>query len=339
MDWGMLGHQWAVNLLRGNLARGRMRHAYLFIGPEGVGRRTLAIRMVQALNCIRQPAPGEPCGECHTCDRIARMEYPDLAIVQAERRGGTLKVDQVRDLQRSLALAPYEGRYRVALLLRFEEAHRSASNALLKTLEEPPPQVVMLLTANNVERLLPTIVSRCEVIRLRPVPLETVVQGLHTTWKIPQKKAENLAHISGGRPGYAIRLFQNPEHMTQRLTWIEEQYHLINASRVERFDYIDPLYKDKERLRSILLVWISLWRDVLLAATGAPTPITNLDQTRQVESLAERFGLDTARKFILSLERTINLLERNVNPRLVVEILMLDMPYSDMAIEFTPSSG
>lgn len=338
MDWGLLGHKWAVNLLSENIAQRRMRHAYLFTGPEGIGRRTLALRVVQALNCVRQPVPGESCGECHTCKRIERMEYPDLSIVQAERQGGTLKVDQVRDLQHSLALAPYEADYRVALLLRFEEAHLSASNALLKTLEEPPPQVIMLLTANNAEQLVPTIVSRCEVIRLRPVPLDKIAQGLQTKWGLPPDEARVLAHISGGRPGYAIKLFQNPEHMSQRQTWIEEQYHLINASRVERFDYIEPLYKDKERLRSILLVWISLWRDVFLIATGAETPITNLDQAKQVESMAERFGLDSARKFVLSLERTMNLLERNINPRLAAEVLMLDLPGSDLAIEFTPSS-
>ncbi len=90
-------------------------------------------------------------------------------MVQAEQAGGTLKVEQVRELQHSLSLAPYEGRYRVALLLRFEEAHPSAANALLKTLEEPSPQVVLVLTAESAESLLPTIVSRCEVLRLRPL--------------------------------------------------------------------------------------------------------------------------------------------------------------------------
>ena len=119
MNWNLLGHEWAVDLLHEHIAQEKVRHAYLLTGPRGVGRRTLALKMAQALNCTQSPAPGEPCYACRNCVRIEQMQHPDLAIVQAEQEGGVLKVDQVRELQRSLALHPYEARYRVALLLRF----------------------------------------------------------------------------------------------------------------------------------------------------------------------------------------------------------------------------
>ncbi len=128
-----------------------------------------------------------PAASCLTCRQIENMQYSDLLVVQAEQEGGTLKVDQIRELQHSLALAPYQGRYKVALLLRFEEAHPSAMNALLKTLEEPAPQVIILLTADSPENLLPTIVSRCEVLRLRPISLEQVSQGLQDRSGLPRK--------------------------------------------------------------------------------------------------------------------------------------------------------
>jgi len=158
MNWEMLGHEWAVSLLSEQVGRGEARQAYLFTGPRGIGRRTLALRLAQALNCTQPPAPGEACRACRTCLQIEQAGHPDLAIVQSEVEGGTLKVDQIRDLQRSLALHPYDARFRVAVLLRFEEANPSAMNALLKTLEEPAPQVVIILTAESSERLLPTIV-------------------------------------------------------------------------------------------------------------------------------------------------------------------------------------
>src|SRR5574342_647685 len=139
MPWDLLGHEWAARLLTEHIAGGRLRHAYLFTGPRGVGRRTLALRLAQAVNCLQPPAPGVPCGACSACVRMERMQHPDLAVIQAETEGGVLKVEGVRDLQHSLSLAPYEARYRIALLLRFEEANPSAANALLKTLEEPPP--------------------------------------------------------------------------------------------------------------------------------------------------------------------------------------------------------
>ena len=174
MDWGIIGHEWAVKLLQEQIWKGRLRHAYLITGPDGIGRRTLATRLVQAINCRPSTSEGDPCLSCRTCKNIERMAHPDLAIVQAEQRGGVLKVDQVRELQRVLALAPYEASTRAAMLLRFEEANIHAANALLKTLEEPSPSVVILLTAESAETLLPTVVSRCELLRLRPAGLSQV---------------------------------------------------------------------------------------------------------------------------------------------------------------------
>jgi DNA polymerase-3 subunit delta' len=326
MNWNLLGHDWAVTLLREHIAHQRVRHAYLFTGPRGVGRRTLAVKMAQALNCTQPPAPGEFCGLCRNCTQIERMQHPDLAVVQAEQEGGVLKVDQVRELQHSLALHPYQARYRVALLLRFEEAHESAMNALLKTLEEPGPQVVLLLTAESAESLLPTIVSRCEVLHLRPLSLEQTSQGLQENWGLPPDEAELLAHVSNGRPGFALQLHQNPERMAQRQAWLNDHRRLLSANRVERFSYAEPLAKDKETLRSLLLVWLSYWRDVLLKASGAAAPISNLDRREEVEQLARQLGRPVAHRCTAAIERSLERLERNVNPRLLAEALMLELP-------------
>src|SRR5512139_3624059 len=231
MNWDLLGHQWAVGLLREHVARQSLRHAYLITGPQGVGRRTLALRLSQAINCLQPPGPGELCGTCRACTLIGRMQHPDLAVVQAAQSGGTLKVDQIRELQSSLSLAPYEAQYRMAVLLRFEEAHVSAQNAFLKTLEEPPPRVILLLTAESPERLLPTVVSRCEVIRLRPLPVEEVNMGLQERWGLPQDQALLLAHLSGGRPGYALRLLQSPEMLDARRLRLDDHQRLLAWSR------------------------------------------------------------------------------------------------------------
>lgn len=326
MNWEMLGHEWAVDLLRRHVARGRVRHAYLITGPEGVGRRTLALRLAQAVNCPQPSAPGEPCGACRTCLQIDAQQHPDLSIVEAETRGGTLKVEQVRELQHSLALAPYDARYRYAVLIRFEEAHNSAANALLKTLEEPPAQVILAVTARDAEDLLPTIVSRCEQIRLRLIPAAQIEEGLQSRWDVPAEQARLLAHISGGRPGYALRLHREPELLQQRQEWLEQHALLLGQGRVERFAYADAISKDRDTLRSALDIWLSFWRDVLLKTSGAAAAPTNLDRQAEIEALAGRLDLQSARRVVAALERSLALLDRYANPRLVSEVLMLDLP-------------
>lgn len=331
MNWNLLGHDWAVDLLQAHMAQNEVRHAYLFCGAPGTGRRTLALRFVQALNCPSPPRPGVPCQSCLTCRQIENMQYSDLLVVQAEQEGATLKVDQIRELQRSLALAPYQGRYKVALLLRFEEAHASAMNALLKTLEEPAPQVVLLLTAVSPENLLPTIVSRCEVLRLRPLPLEQVSQGLQERSALPVEQARLLAHISSGRPGLALRFLQQPERLEERALWLNDLGRLLAAGLVERFNEAESLAKEKENLRNILLVWLSFWRDVTLKSAGASAPVTNLDYIEEISALGEFLDLHTAGRMAGSLERAVDLLDRNINPRLVMENLMLDLPRVQIA--------
>lgn len=331
MAWNVLGHEWAAELLREHLVQGKPRHAYLFTGAEGVGRRTLALRLAQALNCPNPPAPGEACLACQTCRQIERMEHPDLAVVQAEQKGGVLKVEQVRELQHTLALAPYQSRYRLALLLRFEEAHQSAANALLKTLEEPPPRVIMLLTAASVESLLPTIVSRCEVLSLRPLPVQTIAAGLQARWGLPTEQAQLLAHISGGRPGFALRLALDPQELEKRRARLEEHLELLALGRIERFKYAEGLARDKANLQDTLQSWLSLWRDLLTRACGASTPLANIDLEAEVGRLASALGLEAVRETIQALTRAQELVERNVNTRLVVESLMLKLPSVEAA--------
>jgi len=328
-NWNLLGHEWAVDLLRGQLANTRRphNHAYLFTGPQGVGRRTLALRLAQALNCTQPAAAGLPCGECRACRLIERMQHPDLWIVQAEPGSATLKVDQVRELQRTLSLAPYEATYKIALLLRFEEANPNAANALLKTLEEPPPQVVMLLTASDAEALLPTVVSRCEVIRLRPVSRAQLSEGLQTHWGLPAPEAHLLAHLSGGRPGYALRLRQNPEMLEQRRNQLDEHRRLLAAARVERFSYAEELSKDRALLLNTLQTWLTLWRDVMLRVSASSAPLTNIDCQAEIETLAGQVGLTMAQQLVSKLERAIEQIENYLNARLVTEVLMLDLPH------------
>lgn len=324
-NWDLIGHEWAVDMLKKHVVNGTVRHAYLVAGPPGLGRRTLAIRFAQALNCERPVEAGVPCGECRGCRQIAAMQHADLAVVQADAEGGTLKVDQIREARRTLTLKPYQASYRVALFLRFQEANDNAANALLKTLEEAPSYAVLVLTADNPEQLLPTIVSRCEVLRLRPLKIEEVQNALESRG-VQADQAKLVSHVSGGRFGYALRLIEEPALLERRTERLNDLQGLLSASRVEKFAYAEKLAKDKEFMRQAVLIWLSYWRDVMLRTARAATPLVNVDRNIEIEDLATRLDLSTARTVVSGLEGVLEKMERNVNSRLLAEVLLLDLP-------------
>ena len=208
MDWQIVGHEWAVNMLQQHIQHEKLQHAYLFTGSPGIGKRTLALKFAQAVNCTQPTQTGQPCGTCRDCRQIQAMQHPDLSIVTVDD-SGSIKVDQIRELQHSLSLAPYQAKYRIALLLNFENANANAQNALLKTLEEAPARVILLLTALSVENLLPTIVSRCEILRLRPLPLQDLEHALVQQWQIELEKARLLSHLTSGRLGESLHYAQD----------------------------------------------------------------------------------------------------------------------------------
>jgi DNA polymerase-3 subunit delta' len=336
-NWNLLGHEWAVEMLRQQIAQNATRHAYLFTGPPGVGRRTLALRFAQALNCMRPPAPGEHCGDCRNCQQIQRQQHPDLLIVVRDPDAKLPWMDPLRQALHELALQPYQSRFKVALFPNFQDATLNATNALLKTLEEAPSYAILILTADSPEQLLQTIVSRCEVLRLRPVPVDKVEAFLED--RLAQARADGkepppgaqagaplIAHISAGRPGYALRLLEDSSALAFRLEKLTDLQSLITGTRLRKFSYAEKLAGDKEGLRNTLLLWLSFWRDVLLRAGGASAPPANIDRSHEIDALAKRLPLWEARRLVSEHELALQRLDANVNPRLLAEVLLLDLP-------------
>ena len=322
-NWPVIGHRWAVTQLSESLAHGRVRHAYLIAGPASVGKTTLARAFAQALNCQREP---RPCGVCRACRLIARDLHPDVPIVQAESEGGSLKIEQVRALQESLALRPVEGRFRAPILLRFHEATLPAQDALLKTLEEPPPRVVLILTADRPDALLPTITSRCQVLMLRALPLDETFLALQTRFGVPTERADLLARLSGGRLGWAIRAAEDPALLVARAGALDQLEALLRADRVARFRYAEQAAKDPAALRAMFSLWQTYWRDVLLLAAGSDIPVVNVDRLPALQALAGRVSAEDASAALEAVCRAARQLERNANVRLATEVLLIDWP-------------
>jgi len=330
MPWNLIGHAWAVEMLKRDLALDRVRHAYLFTGPEGLGKRTLATEFARALLCSSLDAP---CGQCRHCQLAVKGSHPDLLTIAPEISGKRvraekIKIEPVRQLIYDLSLKPVEAKRRVARLLRFDAANVETMNAFLKTLEEPPGNTVILLTAERADDLLPTIVSRCEVIALRPLPFDAVRDALITQWLVPAEQADLLAHLSGGRLGWAVRMSQDKDALDARAQKLDDLRRLLAATRVERFAYADRLSREGslDRIQDTLDLWLSFWRDVMLASTGAAAPLTNPDRESEIRNLAQTLSALAASQALAALRRTGELLEKNVNTRLALEVMLLDWP-------------
>lgn len=324
--WNLIGHDWAVAHLLAQIAASRLHHAYLLTGPAGIGKLDLALAFAQALNCSQPPAPGASCSKCRECRQTAAQQHPDLFILRRLEGDKNIKTDAFRELQRSLALAPYQAAYKIALLHDFHHASVQAQNAILKTLEEPPPRVILLLTTSSAQALEPTILSRCERLRLRPMPAAALSAALQQDG-LSGEQADLIARISAGRPAYARSLASQPEKLDQRLALLDQHQEMLAAPLRDRFAFAQKAADDKPQLVYTLQIWASFWRDVLLRQLGTAAPLTNLDRLAQVESVAASLDLSQTRRFLDELHRTIDLLQNtNANTRLTAEVLLLGCP-------------
>lgn len=325
--WPVIGHDWAVDLLRRAAAAGRPPHALLITGPPNVGKGTLATSLAQALLCT---AEQRPCGACRACRLVANRHHPDLFWI--EPQGSSLKIAQVRDLTRQLAMSPFEGPWQIAILDQFELATPGAANALLKTLEEPPRNVVLVLLAQQAESLLPTIVSRCQTFALRPIPRSVIEQALIERWNVAAEHAEFLSHICGGRLGWSIAASSSPQLLETRERRLDDMVKLLRSKRVARFAYAESLSKQApDAISESLELWTGWWRDVLLLTSGSPIPLTNIDRQTELEQSAARCTVATAQVTLSALKTTTDQLSRNANTRLALEILLLDLPQIERA--------
>ena len=322
-NWPIIGHEWAVANLQRAVTDDRPAHAYAISGPAHIGKTTLARSLALALNC-RSANSARPCLQCRSCQLISADKHADVRLLAPD--GAHLKIDQVRALQHDLSLRPVEGRYRVAILDQFETATTEAQNALLKTLEEPPDYAVLIVLTADPELLLPTIVSRCQALALRPLTTAQVREALIGRWGLSADRADVLAHWSGGRLGWAVAAAADPGVLQSRAKYLDDLLTLLKANRVARFAYAEELTK-KGDARQALDLWRTWWRDVLLTASGSTAELVNVDRAEQIRALARQLNLDQARAAAEACGRAVWQIDRNVTVRLAMEVLLLELPH------------
>ena len=336
-EWDkIVGHKWATDVLAGAIEHDNVGHAYLITGPSHVGKTLLAQTFAMALNCTGEGA--RPCGMCRSCTLIVGNKHPDVMLVEPElspRGKPSIKIEAMRDLQKSLQLGTLESRYKVAIITQFDSANLNAANAFLKTLEEPPRNVILLLTASEADALLDTIKSRCRVVGIRPIPTPTIQQALVERWRIPSDLATLLAHLATGRLGWAVTAASAPDLLAQRDADLALLKEALGGSRIGRFKLADKLARKPETLPRLLQTWLSWWRDIMLIAHGQATAgtIANIDESAILQQHATAWGREVALRSLRQTQDALWQLERNANTKLVIENLLLVYPHVESATQ------
>ena len=311
------GHKQQKNILLRALSSQHVAHAYLFAGPDGIGKRMMALAFARALLCEN----GTSCGKCSACIKVDHNNHPDIHLLDAEDT--SIKIDQIRTLQQELSLRPLEGSYKICLIDGAEHFTIGAANALLKTLEEPQPGTLIILLTNRPEKLLPTIRSRCQQLPFSRLPKQQLAAILMQKLDLNDTEATVLAALSEG--SFKKALGPNRElFLEKRGKLIQSLSALSSGSTIPTFSFADELEMEKEILLDILDIFQSFYRDLLLLKHDRPLDeLVNLDV---IETLHRQKKSITTASLLLKLKALESArfhLQRNVNRRLALEVMLM----------------
>ena len=332
--WQLLAQNKIITLLEHELKAGQLPHANLISGPHSIGKMTLALDIAQALNCEEKEPP---CGSCRACLRIKAGKHPDIHIIDLDNESQDQRkqevkigIEHIKDIQSGAKTPTYEGKYKVFIINGAENFSIDAANTLLKTIEEPPPQVVILLLAVSEAEVLPTIVSRCQRIELLPLPGNQITNMLIERYHIAPSRAEFLARIAHGCPGWAINALQDDKVLTERSQILDTLIEIIGADIEKRLNFAGYLANEFSRnrrsLNTFFALWSDWWRDLFLVKERHKEFIINIDREEELVQQAAHLTTRQITDFIRDMQKLRSNLVQNANPHLVFELLMLNAP-------------
>jgi DNA polymerase-3 subunit delta' len=295
----------------------------------------LALDLACAVNC---EGDEPPCGECRQCRRIREGKHADVRTIfrlrDEQRSDKRLKleitIDQIRELQHDASLQPFEGRYRVFIIAEAHRLNIEAANCLLKTLEEPPAHTMLVLLTADEGAVLSTIRSRCQRVELRPMGMTAIESLLRERWAIEPDRAALLARLSRGCVGWALNAATDQDLLEERIELADRLLGVEDGELGDAFDFANDLgsrfASEPDQVEATLDLWQDLWHDIMLIKTGNEPYVANIDVRDQLRARAGNVSLPRVVEFIRRLRETKVALRQNANPRLALEVLMLDSP-------------
>lgn len=315
---GIKGNDRAIVFLKSAVISGRVSHAYVFSGPEGVGKKLAANAFASALNCAN-PKEGEACGACDSCLKIDKKNHPDVFLIAPEKDSISVKIDAIRVMINNVSLKSREGGKKVYII---DEAHamtQEAENALLKTLEEPVSDSVMILVTDKPQLLFSTIISRSQSVKFRVLSQNDVTSIIAQKFKTDASKAKQAAAISGGSAAIAARLMEKGS--------LDKRSAVINSITKEGLFSLDFDAAGREELKDYLAIMLTWYRDMLVtkAAAGTEMDLINADRKSRINEEAKSIDFAQIDNAIKNIINTISFLEMNANPKLAMSVLGVDI--------------
>lgn len=304
---GIIGHKNQAAILKQSIAGKDFAHAYLFCGPAHLGKTEVARRFSAGIL-------GFP-------DSASLDKHPDVKIVEGEK---LIKIDQIRELKRYFSLAPYKANYKVALVAEAEKMNRQAANAFLKLLEEPSGQAILILIAPSTRSLLPTLVSRCQVINFQRVSAAEIHDGLQAAGASKQE-ARILSQKSQGLPGRAFSYLKEPSKLAAEISLFHDFARLPKENFSQRFAFAEKAAKAEEGLEPVLLQWLNFYHDLILAKHNALDLISDPEGKSEIASVSENYTISQILIAIRILQGIWQNLRFNINKRLALETLLINI--------------
>jgi DNA polymerase-3 subunit delta' len=316
----ILGHDRIVEVLRRSLRGGKTAHSYLFEGIPGSGRKKTAATLIQALFC---PAlPDDACGVCPSCRKIDGGNHPDIHLISPLPDKRDISIEQLREMQHILSLRPYEAPRKACIIDPAERMSVSAANSLLKTLEEPPGNALIILLTENAGMLLPTVRSRCQLVRFAPLSPEHVLSLLELGGMTPEAAAL-VAPMAGGSMQKAQEL--DNESLVARREAVLSRVGQLNIHRIATvFDAAEELSGNRDATLELLDMLLSFYRDAVHLGAGSGE-IVNRSVRPAIESIASRRPFPRNLELLESIYETRRDVQRNANPKLALDHLFMSM--------------
>ncbi len=320
----ILGHEQIKEHFQNAVQTGKVSHAYILSGEAGMGRKSLANAFALSLLC--EKGMPDPCMQCHACRQVLSGNHPDLIYVTHEKLA-SIGVDDVREqINDTIMVRPYSSYYKIYIVDEAEKMTVQAQNALLKTIEEPPSYAVILLLTTNPDAFLPTILSRCVQLKLRPLKDSVVREYLIQSLKVEESQAEIYAAFARGNLGKAIHLAQSEDFKLMYEEILHLLKHLKDMDIAELLDYIRKLKEDELDIRECLDFMQMWYRDVLMYKT---TKDINLlifkDEFSTIKNMSIVSGYEGLERILEAVDKARIRLDANVNQELVMELMLLTM--------------